>query len=173
MDLYEAIDNRVSVRRYEDRPIPDDVLRRVLDAGRRAPSARNQQAWKFIAVRRHEAPELFAKVADACEQGWQEQAAVIVAVVSTEPDRVMYCGVPAGPVDCAIAVDHMSLAAVAEGLGHCWIGHFRQDDVRELLAVPEPMEVIELMTLGYPAGPTEKDKPRKSFDEVVSFERFA
>ena len=169
MELYEAMQNRHSVRTYQDKAVEDDKLRRVLDAGRNAPSARNRQEWKFIVVR--DAKTRTALVA-AAEQEWMKAAPVIIAVVGLAKDEMMYCGVPTDPVDCAIAIDHMTLAAVAEGLGTCWIGHFKQDACKKILGVPDSSRIIELMTLGCPAGPPKTEKPRKTFEEVVCFDRF-
>ena len=169
MELYEAMEKRYSVREYQDRPVEPDKLRRVLDAGRIAPSARNAQEWKFLVV---QDADLRRRMARRAEQPLLAKAPVVVAVVSTDPERVMRCGVPAGPVDCAIAIDHMTLAAVAEGLGTCWIGSFDQDACCELTDVPPSAQIVELMVLGYPAdspGP----KSRKSLDEVVCYERFS
>jgi nitroreductase len=168
MDLYDAMARRCSVRAYEDRPVEEGKLRRVLDAGRCAPSARNRQEWKFVVVRDADVRE---KLVAAAEQEWMASAPAIIAVVGTS-DYTMFCGVPADPVDCAIAIDHMTLAAVAEGLGTCWIGHFKQDECKNILGVPEGCTIIELLTIGYPAYPPKTDKPRKDFDEVVCFDRF-
>ena len=168
MDVYEAIENRRSVRAYEDRPVEDDKLQRVLNAGRLSPSARNRQERKFVVVR--EAPARQA-VADAAGQAWLAGAPAVVAVVGTTPDAAMHCGVPTDPVDCAIAIDHMTLAAVAEGLGTCWIGHFDQDACCKLLNVPAGAKIIELLALGYPSeGPPAR--PRKALEEIVCHERF-
>ncbi|MCK4275577.1 MAG: nitroreductase family protein [Phycisphaerae bacterium] len=169
MDIYEAIKQRYSVRAYEDKPIEDDKLQRVLEAGRVAPSGNNRQEWKFIVVRD---PELRSGLAKAAEQPFVGQAPVVIVVVGTNPTRIMKCEVPADPVDCAIAIDHMTLAAVAEGLGTCWIGHFDQKASRKVLGVPETATVIELLPLGYPAGGP-KGKPRKAFSEVVCYEKFS
>jgi nitroreductase len=170
MDVYEAIRKRYSCRSYEDRPIDEDKLRRVLEAGRLAPSGRNLQNWKFIVARD---PEVRRKLVAASEQDWMAEVPVIVAVVSTEPERVMFCEVPAGAVDCAIPIDHMTLAATAEGLGSCWIGHFKQQEVKDALGVADSAQVIEMLTLGYPADSRCGEKDRKPFDDVVSFDRFA
>jgi nitroreductase len=77
-------------------------------------------------------------------------------------------------VDCAIAIDHMTLAAVAEGLGTCWIGHFEQDACRKILGIPDDAQIIELLPLGYPAGGAEHpgSKPRKPLEELVCWDRF-
>ncbi len=169
MDVYEAIRGRFSVRAYQDRPVEDEKLNRVLEAGRIAPSARNRQPWKFIVVR--EAPRR-KRIAELSGQGFLAQAPVVLAVVGSSPDYVMHCGVPADPVDCAIAIDHMTLAAIAEGLGTCWIGHFPQDPCRELLAVPPSAKIVELLALGYPAV-SPHSKSRKPLAEIVCYEQYS
>ena len=168
MDLYEAIEKRCSVRSYQDRAVEEDKLQRVLTAGRDAPSARNRQQWKFVVVRDEGVRK---QVAEAAEQPFLAEAPVIVAAVGLTPDETMYCDVPTDPVDCAIASDHLTLAAVAEGLGTCWIGHFKQDACRELLGVPSSAKIIELMPLGYPAA-ERKPKSRKPLDQVVCHDKF-
>jgi len=168
MDIYEAIRERRSVRSYRDQAVEEDKLRRILEAGRMAPSGSNRQAWKFIVARD---AELRSAIATAAEQPFLAEAPVIIAVVSTDPQRVMYCGIPAGPVDCAIAIDHMTLAAVAEGLGTCWIGHFDQDACCQLLGVPPTAEIIELLALGY-AADSPRPKARKPLEEIVCYETF-
>jgi nitroreductase len=83
----------------------------------------------------------------------------------------MTCGQPAYAIDVAIAVDHMTLAAVALDLGTCWIGSFYEEKVREIMGVPQEIRIVALLPLGYPAeepGP----RPRKSLDEVVAWEHW-
>ena len=169
MDVYEAIEQRYSVRSYESRRVEDDTLERILDAGRLAPSARNNQDWKFIVVRQS---QLRSSLAEAAEQPFLASAPVILAVVDTGRGHVMSCGVPSGPVNCAIAIDHMTLAATAEGLGTCWIGHFDQDQCRRILGVPPEHVIIELLPIGYPASAAAK-KVRKPVEEVVVHETFS
>jgi len=169
MEFYEAVNGRYSVRHYEDRPVEADKLRRVLDTGRIAPSANNKQDWKFVVVQEQ---GTLANLTEACEQPWIAAVPVIIAVVGLS-DRKMLCEVPAAPVDCSIAIDHMTLAAVAEGLGTCWIGHFKQAECRDLLGIPSDYQIIQMLTLGYPKGEPKKEKPRKDFDEVICFEKFS
>ncbi len=168
MELYEAIEKRCSVRKFDPRPVEDEKLQRVLDAGRKAPSARNLQEWKFIVIRN---PEVHSKIVAATEQAWMQAAPVIIAVVGRS-DKGMCCGVPTAPVDCAIAIDHMVLAAVSEGLGTCWIGHFKQAECKKILGVPDSATIIEMLTVGYPAGSQTVEKLRKDFDEVVCYDQF-
>ncbi len=169
MDFYEVVSTRRSVRAYLDRDIPEEVVLRILDAGRSAPSGCNLQAWRFVVVRDSRRRKALA---EASEQKWMRQAPVIVAVVGTS-GRTMFCGVEADAVDCAIAIDHMILAATAEGLGSCWIGHFDQDRCREILAVPPDAKIIELFTLGYARDLPSNHQPRKPLDEIVSWEKYS
>ncbi len=169
MDLYEAIAKRYSVRAYLDKPVEADKLQRVLDAGRNSPSARNRQARKFVVV-------LDAQVrqglAAASGMAFLAQAPVVVAVVGLTPNDKMSCDIPTDPIDCAIAIDHMTLAAVAEGLGTCWIGHFPQDPCRALLHVPDSARIVQLMPLGYPAA-GQGARSRKPAEEIVCYDRFS
>jgi nitroreductase len=169
MDVYEAIKTRRSVRAYQEKDIPEDVLKRILEAARLAPSAGNRQQWKFIVVRD---PELRKKLVPAANnQQFVGQAPVIIVAVALEPDRVMSCEVPAYAVDLAIAVDHITLAATAEGLGTCWIGAFSQGEVKKVLDIPAHYKVVTLIPLGYPAD-SPRIKSRKSLEEIVCYDTF-
>jgi len=168
MEVFEAIKNRRSVRKYRPDPVPEDKLKKVLEAARLAPSAHNEQEWKFVVVQDEKRRK---ELSEAAGQSFIAEAPVVIAAVSLNPEHIMGCGVPAFAVDLAIAVDHMTLQAVEEGLGTCWIGAFNQDRVKKILHIPEECKVVALLPLGFPAdkaGP----KSRKSFEEIVSFEEF-
>lgn len=169
MNIYDTIMTRRSVRAYQDKPIPEEVLERLLEATRWAPSANNLQPWKLIVV--HDAQKRHDLAVAAMNQTFLAQAPVVLAAVSLAPGHIMTCDVPLYPVDVSIAVDHLTLAAAAEGLGTCWIGAFRQDPVRQILDVPETCKVVILTPLGYPA-----DEPaartRKSIAELVCYDTF-
>ena len=169
MELYEAIKSRYSVRSYKDKPVEQDKLERVLDAARLAPSGSNRQPWKFVVVRD---AALRSKLAAACnDQTFIGTAPMVIVGVGTMADRKMSCDVPGDPVDVSIALEHIALAAVAEGLGTCWIGAFHQDQVSEVVGVPAGAKVIEVMPLGYPADkPRAKD--RKALDEIVCYDKY-
>jgi len=169
MELFEAIQKRCSVRKYESRDVEEDKLRCVLEAGIAAPTARNRQEFKFVVVRD---AALRARLGEASEQEWLDAVPIIIANVGLTPDRVMFCDVPSDPVDCAIAIDHMTLAAVSNGLGTCWIGHFKQPECKKILGVPADAKIVEMLTLGYPVTEPAKEKKRKSFDELVCYDRF-
>ncbi len=169
MDLYEAIAKRFSCRSFKDMVIEPDKLERVLDAGRRAPSGHNSQPWKFVVVTD---PTRRADLAvGANNQAFVGEAPAVIAVVGLDENYVMPCDVPGDPVNCAIAIDHMTLAAAAEGLATCWIGAFDQDKCRKILGVPPPAKIIELLPIGYPAVAAGA-KSRKGLADVVCYEQF-
>ncbi|OGG55488.1 MAG: nitroreductase [Candidatus Handelsmanbacteria bacterium RIFCSPLOWO2_12_FULL_64_10] len=170
MGIYEIIRKRWSVRAYLDDPVPDEVLNRLLEAARWAPSARNLQPYRLIVVQDRQRRQELARAAN--EQLFIAEAPVVIAAVSLDPEHAMSCGVPAYAVDAAIAVDHLILAAAAEGLGTCWIGAFSQDRVRRVLGVPETCKVVILTPLGYPADEVPVDRSRKPMSDLVCYERF-
>lgn len=169
MDVYDAIKTRRSVRAYQDKPVPEDVLKRILEAVRLAPSASNRQDWKFIVVRDPGNRRAVAQAAN--NQMFIAQAPVIIVAVSLNPERIMSCEVPSYAVDLAIAVDHITLAATAEGLGTCWIGAFSQREMKKVLDIPERYKVVTLTPLGYPAD-SPRPKVRKPLEEIVYYEKF-
>ncbi len=168
MDVFEAIKGRRSTRSYLDLDVDEEKLLRVLDAGRLAPSARNLQDWRFIAVRDAATRRRLAEA--AFNQRFVAQAPVVIAACGTS-DHIMPCGQPTYVIDVTIAVDHMTLAAYSEGLGTCWIGAFYEDKVKEILGVPEHVRVVALLPIGYPAEPP-KVTLRKSLEDVVAYERW-
>lgn len=170
MDVIKAIRDRRSVRAYQAKKIPQDVLEKVMDAARLAPSANNRQPWRFVVVSDEAKRQALARAAK--EQQFVAEAPVIVAAVALEPERVMTCGVPTYAVDLAIAVDHITLAAVQHGLGSCWIGAFYQDDVKNILSVPADLKVAALLTLGYPSDQA-RFKNRKELAEIVCYEEWS
>jgi nitroreductase len=169
MELKEVIEKRESIRDYEDKPIPQDKLLRVLEAARLAPSGSNRQPWKFVVVKDRQTRQKLAQAAEG--QTFVGKAPVVIAAVATMPELVMICGVSEYPVDLAIAVDHLTLAAVDEGLGTCWIGAFSQEKVREILKIPKSCRTVALLPLGFPKQPG-RPKVRKSLDEIVCYETF-
>ena len=164
----QAIRARRSIRKFLDRPIEEEKLLTILEAGRLAPSARNMQDCRFIVVRDAATRQKLAVAAR--DQQFVGQAPVVIAACGTS-DLVMTCGQLAYVIDVAIALDHMTLAAASLGLGTCWIGAFYEDKVKEILGVPPEIRVVALMPLGYPAVEPEP-RPRKSLDEVIAWEHW-
>jgi nitroreductase len=154
MDVMEAIRRRRSVREYREDPIPPDVLQRVTDALRLAPSACNYQPCRFILVTD---PKLRTAVAEACNgQRFMANAPVIVAACALPEGAYKRMGGywNSAEVDVAIAVDHLTLAAAAEGLGTCWIGAFDEAGLKRLLRIPAAAKIVALTPLGFPGQPS-------------------
>jgi len=168
MEVFKAIQTRRSVRKYQSAPVPEEKLKKVLEAARIAPSAHNAQDWKFVVVKDQEKRRALAEAAD---QNFIAQAPIIIVAVGLEPEHLLSSGNPAYAINLAIAVDHMTLAAVEEGLGTCWIGAFSQEEVKKALNIPEDYQVVALLPLGFPADLL-KSKIRKSLKEIVSYETF-
>ena len=167
--VLEAIKKRRSVRSYQDKEIPEEILKQILEAGRLAPSAKNTQSWKFIVVKDK---NLRKKLVPACKnQEFVGEAPVVIAGCGTNPDYKMSNGEFAYPIDLAIALDHMSLEAASLGLGTCWIGAFYQDQVKNILRVPEDVRIVNLLTLGYPKKLGTKTG-RKLLSEIVCYDKY-
>jgi nitroreductase len=168
MAVLAQIRQRYSVRAYRDRPVEPEKLKNVLEAACQAPSARNMQDWRLVVAQDAETRRRLMAAANG--QPFVGQAPVVVACCATQPDYVMRCGQPSGPIDVAIAMDHMTLQAVEEGLGTCWIGSFYEDQVKAVLNIPDSVRVIELLTLGYAADSAPASKKREPLDDMVSYE---
>ena len=168
MDVYAAIRTRKSVRAYLDKPVEREKLERLLEAARLAPSASNRQEWRFVVVTEEQRRRRLAEA--AAGQRFVAQAPVVIAACAETDGRIMRCGLPCYPIDVAIAVDHLTLAAAAEGLGTCWIGAFDPDSVRALLGIPKEVVVVGLLPLGYPQDGRPVDKSRLSLETIVHYE---
>jgi len=154
MDVLEAILIRRSVRAYDARPIDRASFDRLLQALRFAPSACNFQPWRFILVQSQ--PQRLKLAAASRNQMWIAQAPLIVVACGLPDAAYKYMGGYGNSVDIdlAIALDHLSLCAVAEGLGSCWIGAFDEAEVKAILDIPaESVKVVALMPVGYPQSP--------------------
>jgi len=167
----DAIRTRRSVRKYRPTPVAESTLKEVLNAARLAPSADNAQPWKIVVVRDE---QVKLKLAAACNgQKFIAQAPLVLVACGLPDEAFQTVGgyMSSHVIDVSIAVDHLTLAAHALGLGTCWIAWFKEDKVREILGVPEDVRVIALTPLGYPDETPEKT-PRKNLEELVVYERY-
>ena len=163
MSLVDAILSRRSVRRYEKKDIPEDVLNKILEAGRLAPSASNRQPWHFIVLTDHEIKEKLSR--GNWNQFVKDSAVTVVGCAHFDRSRKW------ATIDTTIALQNMVIAAWAMGVGSCWIGDFRADEVKKLLGIPEGWMVVALITFGYPAEEPDS-RPKKPLEEIVSHDRF-
>ena len=161
MSLLEVIFKRRSIRRYKRQPIPDDVLKNILEAGRLAPSANNLQPWHFIVVTDQKLKEgLISGI-------WNR-------FIKDAPVVIVGCGDKRSKwstVDVAIALENMVIAAAAQGVGSCWIGDFDEGKVKSLLNIPNHLKVVAMITLGYPDEEPEMPS-KKRLEEIVHYNGF-
>ena len=176
MDLNEAIRTYRPCRSFKPQPIPPEKLRAILAAARLAPSQGNLQPWRFVVVQDDERKRLLAQ---ACPKGRPvAEAPVVVVAFSVEEDIPVTIGgyMSAYPLDVAVAIGHLQLAATAEGLGTSWIVDFHADKVRSVLGVPEGIHPLAILPVGFPAengGTVPAAEGRKSPDEIIAYNQFA
>jgi nitroreductase len=169
MDVFTAIRERSSVRAYKGTSIEEDKLKKILEAARLSPSSSNRQEWKFIVVKNKETKKKLANAAFG--QSFIGEAPVVIVACATESKLIMLCGQPAHTVDVSIACAFMLLQAYELGLGTCWIGAFNEDEVKEVLKIPEHIRVVAMTPLGYSNQPPSQ-KSRKDLDQIVCYEKY-
>lgn len=170
MSLNEIASKRYSVRDYKDIPVEKEKLLQVLEAGRLAPSAVNFQPWFFIVITEE---EMKNKVIQAYHREWIKKApAIIIACGDHSKSWKRKDGKDFCDIDVAIALDHIALAATDLGLGTCWVCAFDAQKCHEVLDLPENIEVIALMPIGYAEDVPQPEKKRKSIEEIVSWEGY-
>ncbi|ODS34410.1 MAG: putative nitroreductase [Candidatus Scalindua rubra] len=164
MELYEVLNKRRSIRAYKPTPVEDDKLRRILDAARLAPSAANRQPISFIVVKDNNIKQ---KLKDAYLRNGFLQRPIIICACGL-PDKAWKRGDGKTyvDVDVTIAMDHLILAATAEGLGTCWIAAFKPKVIKEVLNIPNNIEPLVLTPLGYPEVIPEPTY-RKPLEEII------
>lgn len=171
MDFINFVSNRFSIRGYDpEKPISHEVMLRILEAGRMAPSAANRQPWTFVVVQSTEKRQSLTTVYPA---PWFAEAPVVLIVKGNKREAWRrkyddYCSIE---TDLAIAMDHLILAATAEGLGSCWIEFFEEEKLRQILHLTEEEVVFAITPLGYPVKDKviTRPKTRKSLEEIVEW----
>ena len=166
----ELLKTRRSIRRYRPDPVPDHMLAQILEAGRWAPSASNRQPWHFVVVRDQAVLKAVAQHAAYYFLRW--------AHVAEAPLLIVLCGDASNRIyrqflgeDIGLAGGGMMLQAKALGLGTCWVGGVDRQAIADILKLPERLQVIGLLTVGFPAEdppPT----PRKPLEEIVHYDTY-
>ena len=173
MEVSEAIRKRSSVRQFKDMEIPPDVLHRILEAARWAPSPFNTQPWEFIIIKDKETLKAITKYARY--SGYLSDApmaiAVVVAPINSKFSWVESIGEPR--FAAAMAVQNMMLAALEMGVGTCWVS-IEREKVGKILEVPGNHFVLTVMPLGYPetAPPVREDSMRKNIDDHIFYDKY-
>ncbi|MEN8126321.1 MAG: nitroreductase family protein [Planctomycetota bacterium] len=169
MDIMDTIKDRYSCRAYQAKPIEPEKLSILIEAARLAPSARNIQDWRFVIVT--DAEKRRSLQSAAANQPFVDQAPVVIAACSCTNKRMNLCGQPYASINVSIALEHIALAATSLGLATCWIGSFKPYSVREILNIPADIEIVELMTVGYPADKRISPK-RLPADQIACYEKW-
>ena len=169
LDLAEK---RRSVRAYKPDEVPEELLQTVLEAGRLAPSACNKQPWRFIVVRSETCRRALG-AAYAREWFWKAPLVIAVCILPKEAWTRSHDGKNYAMADGALAMDHLQLAAAELGLGTCWIAAFDPAAAREILGLPDGVEIVGMTPLGFPDVETNpRVRSRRPLGETVMKERW-
>ncbi len=171
MDVFEAIQERRSIRSYQDKSVEREKIEKILEAGRLSPSAKNIEPWHFITVTN--AQKRKALSGGTWAKFLTQSPLVIVACGDKKASPDWYA------IDVALAVENMVLTAVSEGLGTCCVGSFNEKEVAKVLKVPDNFEVLVMLAVGYPGEKVDLSnkllnlvRTRKNISEVTSEEEF-
>jgi len=164
MSVIEVISSRRSIRKYENKQIPKQVLDQILEAGRQSPSAMNKQPYRFVVVTK---PELKKDMKSVFSRFLDSAPVVIVGCANVNARITGKWAV----IDTTIALQNMVLAAWSLGVGSCWIGSFNEQKTKKALKVPDDWKIVGLLTLGYPAE-APKERKKKSTEELFGTNQF-
>jgi nitroreductase len=171
MTFIDIAAGRYSVRNYKNVPVEKEKILKVLEAGRLAPSAVNYQPLHFIVITDGNVKN---KVLEVYSRDWIRKAPVLIVVCGDHSqswkrkDGKDHCD-----IDAAISADHITLAAADMGLGTCWVCAFDAEKCHKVLDLPENLEAIALLPMGYPSQENyQPEKKRKSLSEIVSWDRY-
>ncbi|MBU1887731.1 MAG: nitroreductase family protein [Candidatus Omnitrophica bacterium] len=164
MEFFDVIKNRKSVREYSDKKIDRGLIEKIIDAGRMAATARNEQPWEFIAT---SDKEVMKKICSMCPNGpFIKDASYLLAVFSKDTKYYLE--------DCSAATQNILLAIEALGLGGCWIAGDKKDyaeTVGNIFNAPEGHRLVSMISVGYPKklqGP----KAKRPLKEVLHWEKW-
>ena len=163
MEAFEAIRTLLAVRSYKDTPVPDDVVRRIVEAGRLTGSGMNRQPWHFIVIRERETLRRLGALASSGSYVAQAPLAIVVAT-----DRSRFA-----VSDASRAIQSMLLAGWADGVGSNWVGFGGLESARTLLDIPASLDVLAILPFGYPARAVGRgNKQRKPLGDVAHREKY-
>jgi nitroreductase len=163
MEVFEAVRSVLAVRSYQDKRIPPDTVRRIVEAGRVTGSSMNGQPWHFIVV---ENRDTLGQLGALARMGPYVSHAPLAVVVAIEKTRFAVS-------DASRAIQSMILTAWSEGVGSNWVGFLGLTGVKALLGIPNDLDVLAILPFGYPAhARSGKRKRRKSISQVAYQERF-
>ena len=169
MTFLELAKARYSVRSFQDQPITEEHMNRILEAGHVAPTACNNQPQKIYIAKSEDARK---KLASVCRCTFDAPVILVVCYDRTRDwKNKLQPGYESGETDAAIVCTHMMLEAAELGIGSCWVGYFNADRVSEVLGLPENVTVSALLPMGYPADdakPLPLHAQYREPDDIVS-----
>lgn len=167
MEFLQLAKKRYSVRKYESRKVEEEKLLKILEAGRVAPTGANKQPQRFIIVKEEEGLKKLKKGANV----YGAPLAIIVCADHSASWKRPYDGKDIADIDASIVTDHMMLQAEELGLGSVWICYFDPEAIRKEFKIPEGIEPVNILAIGYDAGeaasPDRHDKLRKPLGELI------
>jgi len=175
MEVLECILTRQSIRTYDKKDVPNELIGQILEAGVHAPSAGNMQPWEFIIVKDK---KIKKEIADAAlRQRFIDEAPVLI-IVCADPEKSGLRYRERGKTlysfqDTAAAIENMLLTAKALGLGGCWVGAFEEEKVKSILRIPAKLRPVAILSIGFPI-PYEKPTktPRIPFENITWVDRY-
>lgn len=162
MDVKGAIKSRRSIRKFKRKELPNDVLDHLLEMARTAPSGANRQPWELLVITDRQ--RLKGLVPLCKEQDFLADCAAFIIGIDDPTQKW-------AKVDLTIALDHISLTAVEEGLGSCWIGAFDQQRLAEYIDLPKEKAITVCLALGFP-DESPSARSRKKVEELVSWDKY-
>lgn len=163
MDVLDCIHSRPAVRGFRPDPIPSEVIKKILHAGRQAHSQRNRQPWRFIVV---QDPETLHQLGALASTGPYIAGAPLAIALTVVGAKNPY-------IDATRAAECLMLAAWAEGIGSCWVGGIDRPKAKDLLGIPEDAELVTIIPFGYPTEEEKrKKKVRKRLTSIAYQERY-
>lgn len=181
MDFFELVNKRESVRGYIDKEVSKDIIEKIIETARVAPSACNSQPWKFVVVNdkkvvKNIANKLHDKIAGGINK-FAHTAPVFIVVVGEKRNITSGIGQIVKKkdytsMDLGIACEHICLAATEIGLGTCMMGWFKENEIKKILDIPKSKEVHLVISLGYYEKGKPKEKNRKDISEIISYNKY-
>jgi len=165
------IETRKSIRSYKPQEVEEEKLNYIIQAFRKAPSAKNLQPWKLIVVKDK---KKISDLAIACNnQTFLSEAPILIVACAKEDEAYGVMGgyMNSYPIDVALALEHLILAATEKGLGTCWIGAFKEKLVKDLLDIPKTVRVVAITPVGYPAQEGGA-RGRKPLAEIICYDKY-
>lgn len=165
MNCVEEILNRRSIRKFKNEAVTEKIINTILEAGRLAPTATNQQPWYFVVAKNQEDKEAFifkafnrfVTDADFIVLGLYKKSEIIIEKFSL--------------IDVTIALQNMVITATVQGIGSCWMGAFDEKKLRDILNLPDDCITVGAIAFGIP-DEQPKQPPKKKIDDIVHFNKW-